>query len=106
MDRVAATAVGLLLTLEGTVLGVGSGCLALEDSDLVSTGVVVSLPVSRPDSRLGSHLDSQLDSPEEVVMALAELLEDSLTSLGSSGRMLASGAVLWSTWLGTAHMVM
>ena len=37
VDRVAATAVGLLLTLEGTVLGVGSGGLALEDSDLVST---------------------------------------------------------------------
>ena len=68
--------------------------------------MVVSLPVSRPDSRLGSHLDSQLDSPGEVVMALAELLEDSPISMGRSGRTLTSGAVPWSTWLGTAHMVM
>ena len=67
---------------------------------------MVSLLVSRPDSRLGNHLGSQLDSLEEVVMALAELLEVSPTSMGSSGRMLTSGAVPWSTWLGIAHMVM
>ena len=90
VDGPVGIAVGLLLTSEETGLVDCSGDLALEVSGLVSTEVVVR--------HIVSHLGNHLGSPEVVVLVLAELVVVSLTSMGSSVLLLATGAVHLIIW--------